>query len=195
MMPNANSRSSQLFWLIRPTHVVALFFLSVTLLLTPQASAISDDESKTMLTKFVHSYYDIDPESFWNISTKFKNQSSKKLKDVRRWLEHRLDLGMTYLKVKGIIVTGNAKITKEKLDHIDFRFDGSEGADSRIIVVTAFVHRTIKFDDSVRPDQRTVAQEAVMKIYVTLVNEELISYRSDEINLGYEFIQDVSAGL
>lgn len=195
MMPNICSRSFQLFWLIRPTSIIALPLMAVALLLTPPASALSDDESKAMLTKFVHSYYDVEPESFWGISTKFKNQSNEKLKDVRRWLEHRLDLGMTYLKVKGVIVMGNAKITREKLDHIDFRFDGSEGADSRIIVVTAFVHRTIKFDDSVEAEKRIVAQEAVMKIYVTLVKEELISYRSDEINLGYEFAPDRSAGL
>ena len=153
----------------------------------PGANALSDAAAKNMLTEFVHSYYESNPATFWEITSKFEKSQFNDNKDINLWMEERLALQMTYLKVDGILVSGMARITSEKLGKIEFRFDGSENSESRVIVVTAWVNRVIEFDDTVPPQHRKVDQVAVLKIYVTLINERLTSYKSDEINFGYSF--------
>ncbi len=152
-----------------------------------EAEAMSDAVAKKMLTKFVHSYCESDPDTFWKIVSKFENPQFNDHKDISLWMEERLSLQMTYLKVEGVLVAGMARIASEKLGEIEFRFDGLENSEHRVIVVTAWVNRVIEFDDTVPSHHRKVDQEAILKIYVTLINERLASYKSDEINFGYSF--------
>lgn len=173
---------------MRPTLFFALIFLVIMFAVTPRVNALSDSDSEKMLTKLVHSYYESDPDTFWEIISKFEKPQFSDQKDVRLWMEKRLSLQMTYLKVEGVIIAGMARIASEELGKIVFRFDGAQYSEARVIVVTAWVNRVIEFDDtSVPSHQRKIDQEAVLKIYVTLINERLTSYKSGELNFGYTF--------
>ena len=172
---------------MRPVIFAALTFFIMTFAAVTGADAMSDGDAKKMLTKLVHSYYESDSDTFWKIVSRFKNPQFENREDVHSWMEERLALQMTYLKVDGLAVSGMSIITSEKLGDIKFRFDGSENSESRVIVVTAWVSRVIQFDDTVPLHHRKVDQEAILKIYVTLLNERLKSYSSDELNFGYSF--------
>lgn len=172
---------------MRSVIFAALTFFIMTFAATTGADAMSDGDTKKMLTKLVHSYYKSDSDTFWKIVSRFENPQFKNREDVHSWMEERLALQMTYLKVDGLIVSGMSIITSEKLGDIKFRFDGSENSKSRVIVVTAWVSRVIQFDDTVPLHHRTVDQDAILKIYVTLLNERLKSYYSNELNFGYSF--------
>ncbi len=167
--------------------LLAPLILVAMLAFSPRAMAFSDEESKEMFTKFVHSYYESDANTFYKICSRFERPLFEKLKDVKVWMDDRLAEKMTFLKVQGVIVMGKARIISEKLGKIMFRFDGTSKSPSRIIVVTAWVNRVIEFDDSVPPERRKVDQEAILKIYATLVDEKLVAFKSDEIDFGYTF--------
>lgn len=162
-------------------------FLFAMFTITSSAIALSDEESKKLFTKLVHSYYESDAETFFEICSKFEKPLFDNLKDVQRWMDSRMAPMETYLRVRGVVVGGSAKIISEKLGKIVFRFDGSEQTPSRVIVVTAWVKRIIEFDESVPPGRRIVEQEAILKIYATVVEERFITFKSDEINFGYSF--------
>ncbi|VAX18497.1 hypothetical protein MNBD_NITROSPINAE04-50 [hydrothermal vent metagenome] len=173
------------------------FFITfkITLLLAMFAApidayALSDADSKKMFTRLVHSFYENDVDTFWEISSQFEKQMFEKPENVGEWMKNRVATQETYIKVKGVLVFGQARIASEKIDHIDFRFDGPMNAPSRIIVVTAWVNRVIEFDESVPPERRKIDQIAILKIYVTLADENLITFKSDEINFGYTFAKN-----
>ncbi|VAX25433.1 hypothetical protein MNBD_NITROSPINAE02-1157 [hydrothermal vent metagenome] len=172
---------------MRHTTFFTAALLVGALVFSPAAMAFSDEESKEMFTKLVHSYYESDAQTFYKICSRFERPLFEKLKDVRVWMDDRLAEKMTFLKVQGVIVMGKAKIVSERLGRIMFRFDGTRENPSRIIVVTAWVNRVIEFDDSVPPERRKVDQEAILKIYATLVDEKLVTFKSDEIDFGYRF--------
>lgn len=152
-----------------------------------EAHALSDADSKKMFTRLVHSFYESDADTFWEISSKFQEQMFDKQENVHAWMKDRLAVKETFIKVKGVMVRGQARITSEEIDHIDFRFDGMLNAPTRVIVVTAWVNRVIEFDDTVPPERRKIDQIAILKIYVSIADERLISFKSDEINFGYTF--------
>jgi hypothetical protein len=164
-----------------------VFLLLLFALLIPDAEAIGDDESERMFTEFVRSYYENDAPAFWKITSQFNEPLFKDQQEVQEWMIERRASSETVLKVKGVIVLGQATIAKEEVGNIEFRFDGLENAPTRIIVITAWVHRVIEFDESVEQDHRLVTEEAVLKIYVSIADEKLVSYRSDEISLDYSF--------
>jgi len=166
------------------TLLLAMFALPM------DAYALSDADSKKMLTKLVYSFYGNDADTFWDISSKFEKRMFDKPENVGEWMKSRVAIQETYIKVKGVLVYGPAKITSEKIDHIDFRFDGPINAPSRIIIVTAWVNRVIEFDESVAPERRKIDQIAILKIYVTIADEVLITFKSDEINFGYTFAKN-----
>ncbi len=153
-------------------------------------SAMNGDESREVFTRFVHSYFENDPDTFYEICSKFREPIFKSSDDVRKWMDERVSVKETYFKVDGIIVYGLAQITSEKLQKIDFRFDGNEESEMQVIIITAFVDRVIKFDDTVPEPQRVVNQVAILKVYVTIVNQRLNGFKSDEINFGYSFAGD-----
>ncbi len=152
-----------------------------------EAYALSDGDSKKMFTKLVHSYYESDADTFWKITSKFQERMFDKQESVHRWMKDRLALQQTYLKVKGVLVSGQARITSEEIGKIEFRFDGLINDPTRVIVVTAWVNRVIEFDGSVPPEHRKIDQIAILKIYVSIGDERLINFKSNEINFGYTF--------
>lgn len=155
-----------------------------------KAGELSEDNSKKMFTELVHSFYESDADTFWQISSKFNKRLFENQENIQSWMEERTAPQETYLKVKGILVSGTARITSEKINKIEFRFDGAENSPTRVIVVTAWVDRVIEFDESVRPEQRVVNQVAILKIYVMVADEKLDNFKSDEINFGYTFAAD-----
>ncbi len=140
-----------------------------------------------MLNEMARSYYESDPETYWKICSRFKYPQFKDLDDVRAWMRDRLVPAATPVKIKATVVYGTATIISEKMGEMVFRFDGSEGT-PRVIVATAKVDRILEFDESVPYEHRKVFQDAYLKIYVTLIREQLISYKSDEINMSYSFM-------
>jgi len=152
------------------------------------ATAFSNEEAKKMLKEMARSYYENDPETYWKICSRFENPQFKNLDEVRYWMRDRLAPAMTPIKIRRTVVYGVAKITSEKLGDLVFRFDGEEGATSRVIVATAKVDRIIEFDEDVPFEHRKIFQDAYLKIYVTLIKEKLVSYKSDEINMAYTFM-------
>jgi len=173
---------------VRLTIIFAVTFFCATLVVPPGAAALSNEEAKKMLNDMARSYYESDPETYWKICSRFENPQFKNLKEVRFWMRDRLAPSMTPIKIRRTVVYGIAHITSEKLGNMVFRFDGSEGADSRVIVATAKVDRIIEFGEDVPFEHRKVFQDAYLKIYVTLVKGKLISYKSDEINMAYTFM-------
>jgi hypothetical protein len=151
------------------------------------AHALSDADSKKLFVKLVHSYYESDADTFWEITSKFQEPMFDNKKSILRWMKDRLATQETFLKVKGVIVIGQARITSEELGDITFRFDGLINDPTRVIIVTAWVNRVIEFDEPVPQAQRKVDQVAILKIYVTIVEEKLFAFKSDEINFGYNF--------
>jgi len=174
---------------MRSVKLFALTVLSLFLLQTPNAEAISDDESKKMFTNLVHAYYEADAETFFKIISKFENPQFTNIKMIKNWMKGRTLKQETYLSVKGVEVGGMARISKETLGDITFRFDGTEKSASRVIIVTAFVDRLFEFDAPIPLKYRKVQQIAVFKLYATVVKEKYLSYKSDEINLGYLFAE------
>lgn len=172
---------------MRQFILFALTLLIVSLADIPRAAALSDAESKKMFTKLVHAYYESDADTFWEICSKFEKPLFDSREDISRWMKERLALQDTFIKIKGALVTGKARITSEKVGLIEFRFDGSEKAPSRVIVVTAWIKRIIEFDEPVPSERRKIDQEAILKIYATIIEERLINFKSDEINFGYTF--------
>jgi len=171
-------------------RLIYLFILVLSLSIfstVVKAGELSDAHSKKMFAEMVHSYYESDADTFWKICSRFKTRLFDSREDVRIWMENRLAPQETHLKVNGIIVSGIARITSEKINEIDFRFDGSINSPTRVIVVTSFIDRVIEFDENVRPEQRKVNQIAILKIYVMVANEKLDNFKSDEINFGYTF--------
>ena len=176
--------------------ISALLALAISVTTPATARAvISDDDSKEMLTRLVKAYYESDADTFWEISSKFKERMFENKKDVRVWMESRVAEQETFIKVRGVTVVGQAKITSEKLGDIVFRFDGSINSPTRVVVVTAFVHRVIEFDENVAEEQRVIDQDAVLKIYVSIAEEKLHSFKSDELNFGYEFASSGSGAV
>jgi len=173
---------------MRSTIILAAIILLTALAAPAGAAPFSNEEARQMLNKMARSYYESDPETYWAICSRFKNPQFKNLAEVRAWMHDRLVPSMTYIKVKATVVHGIAKITSEKLDNMVFRFDGKEGDDSRVIVATAKVDRIIEFGEDVPFEHRKIFQDAYLKIYITLVKGKLISYKSDEINLAYQFM-------
>jgi hypothetical protein len=174
---------------MRSVKLFTLTILFALLIQVPSAEAISDEEAIGILTKLVHSYYDSDADTFFNIISKFEKPQFQNRKIISNWMKERTATQKTYLSVKGVEVGGMARIAEETLGDIDFRFDGTDKAPSRVIIVTAFVERIIEFDKTVPPKHRRVQQVAAFKLYVTIVNEKYLSYKSDEINLGYYFAE------
>ena len=172
---------------MRSVKLFTFTILFILLIQVPTAEAISDDESKEMFTKLVHAFYESDAETFFNIISKFKNPQFDSMLIVSNWMKGRTAVQETFLSVKGVEVGGMARIAEETIGDIDFRFDGTDKAPSRVIIVTAFVDRIIEFEKPVPPQHRRVQQVAVFKLYVTIVKEKYLSYKSDEINLGYLF--------
>ncbi len=164
-----------------------LTFLIATFIGLPRARAITDDESKEMLTNMVHAYYESNPDKLLKICSRFKNPQFTNRRTVNKWMKERTATRETYMKVRGVMVHGMAKITDEKLGNIEFRFDGTEKSPSRVIVVTAWLERIYEFDETVPQKQRVIEQIAVLKIYVTIMEEKYLSFKSDEINFGYYF--------
>ena len=174
---------------MRSVKLFALTILSIFLLQIPNAEAITDDESKEMLTNLVHAYYEGDAKTFFKIISRFENPQFTNLKMIKNWMNGRCVLQETFLSVKGVEVGGMARIAKETVGDITFRFDGTEKSPSRVIIVTAFVDRLFEFDAPIPPQYRKVQQIAVFKLYATVVDEKYLSYKSDEINLGYLFAE------
>jgi len=173
---------------MRFTIIFAVTFLCTALVVPSGAAAFSNEEAKKMLKEMARSYYESAPKTYWEICSRFENPQFKNLKEVSYWMKDRLAPAMTPIKIRRTVVYGKAKITSEKLGNMVFRFDGKEGDDSRVIVATAKVDRIIEFDENVPFEHRKIFQDAYLKIYVTLVKEKLISYKSDEINMAYTFM-------
>lgn len=174
---------------MRSIKVFALTVLYVLLIQAPSAEAIKDEDAKKMLTELVYAYYKSDAGRFFKIISKFEKPQFDNLLMITNWMKGRTALQETYLNVRGVEVGGRARIAEETIGDIDFRFDGTEKSPSRVIIVTAFVDRYIEFDKTVPPQHRRVQQVAVFKLYVTIVKEKYLSYKSDEINLGYLFAE------
>lgn len=167
---------------------ICTLILSVSIFSTVvRADELSDAQCKKIFTEFVHSYYEGDADSFWKISSRFRTRLFDNREDVSIWMENRTAPQETNLKVEGIVVSGIARITSEKINQIEFRFDGSINSPTRVIVVTSFIDRVIEFDDSVRPERRIINQIAILKMYIMVANEKLDNFKSDEINFGYSF--------
>jgi len=173
---------------MRFTIIFAVTFLCAALAAPPEAAAFSDKEAKKILNEMARSYYESDPETYWAICSRFKNPQFKNLDEVRYWMRDRLAPSMTPIKIRKTVVYGIAKIASEKLGDLVFRFDGKEGSPSRVIVVTAPVERIIEYEDSVPFEHRKVFEDAYLKIYVTLMEEKLVSYKSDELHMSYTFM-------
>jgi len=172
---------------MRQVGFVVIAVLIILSVVASPADALSDASLKKTLTSMVVSYYDNDADTLWKMTSKFEKSQLGDLAEIKRWMKDRMALQPNVFKVKGIIVQGMAKITNEKLGEITFRFDGSENAPSRVVVVTAHVDRVIVFDPPVVEEHRIVDQEAYLKIYATLIKEKLVSFKSDELNFGYSF--------
>jgi len=173
---------------MRLTIIFAVTFLCAALVAPSGAAAFRDEEAKKMLNEMARSYYESDPETYWKICSRFENPQFKNLDEVRYWMRDRMAPAITPIKIRRTMVYGIAKIASEKLGDLVFRFDGEEGADSRVIVATAKVDRIIEFDESVPFEHRKIFQDAYLKIYVTLLKEKLVSYKSDEISMSYSFM-------
>lgn len=174
---------------MRSIKLFTITVLTVLLISPPSAEAISDEEAKGMLVTLVHAYYDSDSETFWKIISKFEKPQFESPLIIKNWMRDRKALQETLLIVRGYEVVGMARITEEILGDIVFRFDGKVNTSPRIIIVTVPVERIIEFDKPVPAYRRRVQQIAAFKMYVTIVEEKYLSYKSDEINLGYYFAE------
>jgi len=173
---------------MRFTIIVVATILCAVLAAPPGAAAFSNEEAKQMLNEMARSYYESNPDAYWKICSRFEKPQFKDLAEVRAWMKDRLVPSMTLVKVNATVIYGMAKITSEKLGKLVFRFDDKKDTPSRIIVATAKVERILEFDEDVPLEHRKIFENAYLKIYVTLVKEKLISYKSDEIHLEFAFM-------
>ncbi len=168
--------------------IVAATILFMVVAAPPGATAFSNEEAKQMLSRMARSYYESDPETYWKICSRFEKPQFKDLAEVRAWMKDRLVPSTTLVKVQATFIYGMAKITSEKLGELVYRFDDDKSTASRVIVATGKVERILEFDEDVPLEHRRIFEKAYLKIYVTLVKEKLISYKSDEIHLEFAFM-------
>lgn len=168
---------------------LSVFFCISLLSISAWSYADEQKYPKDAITKWVHAWYEHDPEKFWEVSSKFENRLFRDLDEVRNWMNDRLEVKDTVCKVNGKVIYGLAKIKDEKVGKINFRLDGGEKFERKMVVVTAFITRTYEFIESSQTDNKPVEETAALKVYVVIEGDRFISHHSDEINMGYEFAQ------